>query len=127
MADQKILNEIARSHAFYHAKGLEVFALPCTTIGALNPADINEVRGAYCPCLYMEDFSDDACLGCAEILMRFVFIRIRNLLACELTLMICILLRDRCRDCEYSSPQFDHHAELPGFAHLLDCGQLFDR
>ncbi|TMW57377.1 hypothetical protein Poli38472_003302 [Pythium oligandrum] len=39
---KKVLTELARSNAFYHAKGLESFALPCALIGKLNPGDIGE-------------------------------------------------------------------------------------
>ncbi|KAG6598189.1 FAM92 protein [Phytophthora cinnamomi] len=36
---KKIVNELARSHAFYHAKGLELFAAPCQAIAKLQPTD----------------------------------------------------------------------------------------
>ncbi|KAE8886655.1 hypothetical protein PF005_g1858 [Phytophthora fragariae] len=40
---KKIVNELARSHAFYHAKGLELFAVPCQTIAKLHPSDMVKV------------------------------------------------------------------------------------
>ncbi|CAH0476451.1 unnamed protein product [Peronospora belbahrii] len=39
---KKIVTELARSQAFYHAKGLELFAVPCQAIATL---DITEMKG----------------------------------------------------------------------------------
>ncbi|KAL4136721.1 hypothetical protein KRP22_000248 [Phytophthora ramorum] len=36
---KKIVSELARSQVFYHAKGLELFAVPCQTIAKLDPLD----------------------------------------------------------------------------------------
>ncbi|OWY94400.1 hypothetical protein PHMEG_00035889 [Phytophthora megakarya] len=36
---KKILSELARSMAFYHAKGLELFAVPCQTIANFHTTD----------------------------------------------------------------------------------------
>ncbi|ETO85472.1 hypothetical protein F444_00832 [Phytophthora nicotianae P1976] len=36
---KKILSELARSQAFYHAKGLELFAVPCQDIAKLQSTD----------------------------------------------------------------------------------------
>ncbi|CAI5744028.1 unnamed protein product [Peronospora destructor] len=35
----KIVSELARSQAFYHAKGLELFAVPCEAIAAIYATD----------------------------------------------------------------------------------------
>ncbi|KAG7393512.1 hypothetical protein PHYPSEUDO_007349 [Phytophthora pseudosyringae] len=37
---KKIVSELARSQAFYHAKGLELFTVPCQSIAALHSTDI---------------------------------------------------------------------------------------
>ncbi|GMF17746.1 unnamed protein product [Phytophthora fragariaefolia] len=40
---QKIVNELARSHAFYYAKGLELFAFPCQAIAKLHPTETTKL------------------------------------------------------------------------------------
>uniref|UniRef100_A0AAV1TA30 BAR domain-containing protein n=1 Tax=Peronospora matthiolae TaxID=2874970 RepID=A0AAV1TA30_9STRA len=42
---KKIVAELARSQAFYHAKGLELFAVPCQTIAKLYTADVGHLKG----------------------------------------------------------------------------------
>ncbi|DBA02464.1 TPA: hypothetical protein N0F65_008678 [Lagenidium giganteum] len=37
---KKVMNELARSQAFHHAKGLEYFAVPCASVTKLNPGEI---------------------------------------------------------------------------------------
>ena len=37
---QKIVTELTRSQAFYHAKGLELFAVPCQAIAKLYAEDV---------------------------------------------------------------------------------------
>uniref|UniRef100_K3X4A2 BAR domain-containing protein n=1 Tax=Globisporangium ultimum (strain ATCC 200006 / CBS 805.95 / DAOM BR144) TaxID=431595 RepID=K3X4A2_GLOUD len=40
---KKIMNELARSNMFYHAKGLELFSVPCAAIAKLHARDVSEV------------------------------------------------------------------------------------
>ncbi|KAG7401217.1 hypothetical protein PHYBOEH_002401 [Phytophthora boehmeriae] len=40
---KKIVSELARSQAFYHAKGLELFAVPCQAIAKIHSTDEGKV------------------------------------------------------------------------------------